>query len=193
MGEQSRTHRERSQPAHRSKYGLLEKKKDYKLRSKNYHEKEDMIKNLEKKAVTRNPNEFYFKMTSLQKNSKGKILSQDHTLTPELVKLMKTQDRTYIAYLIQREQIQIEKYKRNCNLQWTGSKTVFHDGIPTVISNSDSNESEITQRQERLEQLKTVYTKMSLEYKLSHSKGARTKIENDDGTVVFKWSNQRAK
>lgn len=57
-----RTHKERSQPANRSKYGMLEKKKDYKLRAKDYHQKEDKLKKLKVQAALRNPDEFYYKM-----------------------------------------------------------------------------------------------------------------------------------
>ena len=58
-----RTYRERDQPAARKHLGLLEKKKDYKLRAKDYHRKEDAIKALKEKASFKNPDEFYFKMT----------------------------------------------------------------------------------------------------------------------------------
>jgi len=46
----------------RRKYGLLEKKKDYVLRAKDFHRKEKTIKSLRKKAEERNPDEFYFAM-----------------------------------------------------------------------------------------------------------------------------------
>ena len=59
----TRTYRERSQPAARQHLGLLEKKKDYKLRAKDFHRKEDAIKKLKQKAALKNPDEFYFKMT----------------------------------------------------------------------------------------------------------------------------------
>ncbi|KAK8805696.1 hypothetical protein WA158_002352 [Blastocystis sp. Blastoise] len=61
-------HLERAQPANRKRFGLLEKHKDYKLRSTNYHRKEEVLKNLRLKAAMKNPDEFYHKMISLKKN-----------------------------------------------------------------------------------------------------------------------------
>ena len=59
-----KAHKERSQPQSRQRFGLLEKKKDYKLRAVDYHRKERAIKNLQRKAAFRNPEEFYFKMVN---------------------------------------------------------------------------------------------------------------------------------
>lgn len=53
--------------------GLLEKKKDYKQRAKNYHEKEDKLKLFKQKAELKNQDEFYFKMLKSKKNEDGKI------------------------------------------------------------------------------------------------------------------------
>ncbi len=55
------THKERSQPAGRSRLGLLEKHKDYILRARDY-EKKKRLKSLKLKAALRNPDEFYFAM-----------------------------------------------------------------------------------------------------------------------------------
>ena len=49
------THKERSQPQARAHLGLLEKKSDYKLRSKDYHRKQDRLKSMRSKAANRNP------------------------------------------------------------------------------------------------------------------------------------------
>lgn len=58
----TRTYRERSQPAARRNLGLLEKKKDYKLRAKDFHRKQDALNTLKEKASFKNPDEFYYKM-----------------------------------------------------------------------------------------------------------------------------------
>ncbi|KAG2592404.1 hypothetical protein PVAP13_5NG546886 [Panicum virgatum] len=57
-----RAHKERAQPEARKKFGLLEKHKDYVVRSKAFHRKEEIIGKLREKAAFRNPDEFYFKM-----------------------------------------------------------------------------------------------------------------------------------
>ena len=57
-----RNHKERSQLAHRSRLGILEKHKDYVLRARDYHSKQDRITRLRQKAADRNKDEFYFGM-----------------------------------------------------------------------------------------------------------------------------------
>jgi hypothetical protein len=57
-----RNHKERSQLSHRQRFGILEKHKDYVLRARDYHSKQDRIKRLRQKAAERNKDEFYFGM-----------------------------------------------------------------------------------------------------------------------------------
>jgi len=57
-----RNHKERSQLSHRQRFGILEKHKDYVLRARDYHSKQDRIKRLQQKAADRNKDEFYFGM-----------------------------------------------------------------------------------------------------------------------------------
>ena len=68
---QRRNHRERAQPQERSKWGLLEKRKDYKLRAADHKVKKRKIKALQQKASERNEDEFYFAMANSQ--SKGGV------------------------------------------------------------------------------------------------------------------------
>eukprot|EP00638_Chattonella_subsalsa_P003997 CAMPEP_0117746524 /NCGR_PEP_ID=MMETSP0947-20121206/7993_1 /TAXON_ID=44440 /ORGANISM="Chattonella subsalsa, Strain CCMP2191" /LENGTH=246 /DNA_ID=CAMNT_0005563855 /DNA_START=138 /DNA_END=875 /DNA_ORIENTATION=- len=107
-----KTHKERSQPAERAKkYGLLEKKKDYLLRARDYHKKEDKIMHLRRKAAMRNPDEFYFGMNDSK--TKGGIhalaATNSEALPVDMVKLLKTQD---VAYLTMKKAIDDKKAAR---------------------------------------------------------------------------------
>ena len=77
-----RNHKERSQLAHRVKLGVLEKHKDYVLRARDYHKKQDRIKRLKQKAEEKNKDEFYFSMTrektEVRSHSGFKCLDASH-------------------------------------------------------------------------------------------------------------------
>ena len=57
-----RNHKERGQPAHRKRLGILEKHKDYVVRAKDYNSKKERIRKLKQKVSERNKDEFYFGM-----------------------------------------------------------------------------------------------------------------------------------
>ena len=59
---QRKDYQERGQLSKRENKGFLEKKKDYRARSKQFHEKEEKLGKLREKARLKNPNEFYHKM-----------------------------------------------------------------------------------------------------------------------------------
>jgi U3 small nucleolar RNA-associated protein 11 len=62
-----REHRERAQPASRvQKFGLLEKHKDYVLRARDYHRKQDRLNALRNRARNRNDDEFNHGMINAQ-------------------------------------------------------------------------------------------------------------------------------
>ncbi|KAK7756888.1 hypothetical protein SLS62_000904 [Diatrype stigma] len=104
---QRRNHKERAQPAERSRLGLLEKHKDYTLRSKDHNKKKAQLKALKQKAADRNEDEFYFGMLSRSGPStfasKGKRWTGtvdgdrgNRAMDVETVRLLKTQDMGYL-------------------------------------------------------------------------------------------------
>ncbi|KAK8043623.1 hypothetical protein PG993_006053 [Apiospora rasikravindrae] len=104
---QRRNHKERSQPADRKKYGLLEKHKDYSLRAKDFNKKKAQLKSLKRKAEDKNDDEFYHGMISRAGPStwasKGKRWTGtvdgdrgNKALPMDVVRLMKTQDMGYL-------------------------------------------------------------------------------------------------
>jgi len=52
----------------RKHLGMLEKRKDYLARSKDFKQKQDVVKNLSNKAMMRNPDEYYHKMNKMRKH-----------------------------------------------------------------------------------------------------------------------------
>jgi U3 small nucleolar RNA-associated protein 11 len=111
------THKERSQPQARSHLGLLEKKGDYRQRSRDYHRKQDRLKAMREKIANKNPDEFYFGMHNSRvdnygmmtgggrKSTTGRHVKTDEARQKELeekglgadsVRIMKDQDLAYV-------------------------------------------------------------------------------------------------
>ena len=99
---QRRNHKERAQPHERQKWGLLEKRKDYKLRARDFNAKKTQRARLSALARDRNPDEFYFKMISSRTRDGGVRVAERATtiaaqqLSHDAVKLLKTQDAGYV-------------------------------------------------------------------------------------------------
>ncbi|CAL1610254.1 unnamed protein product [Knipowitschia caucasica] len=113
-----RNHHERSQPVSRKHLGLLEKKKDYKLRADDYHKKQNTLAALRKKALDKNPDEFYFKMvnTQLKEGVHTDKKSTEEETTEEQKKMMRTQDIKYIEMKRVAEAKKIERLKGELHL-----------------------------------------------------------------------------
>eukprot|EP00163_Fabomonas_tropica_P034735 TRINITY_DN977_c0_g1_i1.p1 TRINITY_DN977_c0_g1~~TRINITY_DN977_c0_g1_i1.p1 ORF type:complete len:282 (+),score=57.90 TRINITY_DN977_c0_g1_i1:130-975(+) len=108
-----RIHRERGQLGHRKHLGLLEKKKDYVLRAKDHHSKQNRLRALREKAANRNPDEFYFSMEKAKTKGgvhQGGNLDRDG-LSHDTVALLKSQDAKYLKTVAQREARQVKKLK----------------------------------------------------------------------------------
>lgn len=128
---QKKQHRERGQLTSRKKYGLLEKKKDYQLRARDYHSKQATLKVLKSKAKERNPDEYYHGMVSKKTDDRGFLVSERDTevLSTDQVKLLKTQDAAYIKTLRSQELQKIGKLEKTLQFKAQGSHTVFVDSV----------------------------------------------------------------
>jgi U3 small nucleolar RNA-associated protein 11 len=112
------THKERSQPQARNHLGILEKKKDYKERAKDFHRKEDRITAMRTKASARNPDEFYFGMqhTQVQDGQHRKTLQAqqkefDEAVGLDTVRIMKDQDLSYVRMQKSKDARKVERLR----------------------------------------------------------------------------------
>lgn len=104
-----RVHLERPQPRARQQLGYLEKHKDYVKRAKDYHQKQDEIKKLQRKAYFKNKDEFSFAMVNHFMDEEGKAIKKEQHLTKEQQQLLESQDSRYIGM---REQIDKKAVKK---------------------------------------------------------------------------------
>ncbi|KAG5271403.1 hypothetical protein AALO_G00179330 [Alosa alosa] len=113
-----RDHKERSQLGFRKHLGLLEKKKDYKLRADDYHKKQNTLSALRKKAMDKNPDEFYFKMINSQLKDGVHVEKKktEEEMTDEQKKVMRTQDIKYVEMKRVSEAKKIERLKSGLHL-----------------------------------------------------------------------------
>jgi len=120
-----KTHRERGQVSGRKHLGLLEKRKDYILRAKNFHKKEETLKTLRKKAAEKNPDEFYFQMVSSKTKDGVHIQPRDSTTyTKPQIDLMKTQDLNYLNLQKSKESNKIRKLQENLHFLEESDKQI---------------------------------------------------------------------
>jgi len=133
-----RVHLERHQPAARKRLGLLEKKKDYLERARDYHKKRDHLAHLQEKARSRNPDEFYHKMihTEMADGKFKKKLSKAHDeqLTKEEQMLAESSDLNYIMSRANHEKRRVEKLEENLHMLEVAAKS-----NKSIVFESDSD------------------------------------------------------
>ncbi|PVH93764.1 U3 small nucleolar RNA-associated protein 11 [Periconia macrospinosa] len=127
---QRRNHKERAQPEERAKWGLLEKRKDYKLRAADHREKKKRIKILKEKATDRNPDEFSFGMLNSKVDAQGRKVADrgNKALDVDVVKLLKTQDAGYIRTMLQIVRKEREELERKMMLSDEAVKVLGKGG-----------------------------------------------------------------
>ncbi|KAG8451482.1 hypothetical protein GDO86_003621 [Hymenochirus boettgeri] len=133
-----REHKERSQPGFRKNLGLLEKKKDYSSCKLDYKKKRNTLNALRRKALDKNPDEFYFKMTSTKLQDGVHVIKQKtEEITVEQDKVIRTQDIKYVEMKRISETKKIERLKSELHLLDTGEQknkhTFFCDTKKEVI------------------------------------------------------------
>ena len=132
-------HKERSQPHHRRKLGLLEKHKDYVERATDFKKKQGILKTLKRKAEERNPDEFYFKMNNSQVRE-GRhhdlVEERSRVLDRKTALLLKTQDMGYLANKKALEERKVEKLKSGLHLVGAahGKHKIFLDSEEEVAN-----------------------------------------------------------
>ncbi|KAL1511049.1 hypothetical protein AB1Y20_005873 [Prymnesium parvum] len=107
----TRTYRERAQPAARKNLGLLEKKKDYKLRANDFHRKQEALKVLQEKAAFKNPDEFYYKMVHTKMQDGVHTGRKEAPPSADDLKAFKKEDASYLNTKRQAEARKIEKLR----------------------------------------------------------------------------------
>jgi len=109
-----RIKKERSQPNSRKKLGLLEKKKDYIERARDFQKKKATLQKLKREVALKNPDEFYFKMknTHLRDGIHEKDNNKKEKTEDELFN-MRTQDIGYLSMRETMEKRKIESLQEN--------------------------------------------------------------------------------
>ncbi|XP_030520159.2 probable U3 small nucleolar RNA-associated protein 11 [Rhodamnia argentea] len=216
-----RAHKERPQPQSRKKFGLLEKHKDYVVRARAFHKKEEALRKLKEKAAFRNPDEFYFKMIKTKTvDGVHRPESQANKYTPEELMLMKTQDIGYILQKVQSEKKKIEKLtamlhslddrpssnhvyyaedreeaKEMQSLSSKNGKISFEDIPDNIKRKTAASYRELEARKSRVNDLEKIYMDMSLQKELQ-KKGKKRKLRADETVCpsskpVYKWRSER--
>ena len=201
---QTRTHKERSQPLSRTRYGLLEKHSDYQKRARDYHSKQERLKALRVRAAYKNPDEFYFGMINSKVSKRGRHQEDKEglkgSLPTETVKLLKTQDLGYVMRQRVLNEKHIERLKRELTLPSQETNHFrFEEEEAEVDKEKEERDwkvneeklKELRAREERDRQLRIAEADLQAQ-RNRMGKGAHKKIgEDENGIAIYKWETER--
>ncbi|PAV80151.1 hypothetical protein WR25_19940 [Diploscapter pachys] len=132
-----RTHRERAQPGSRAHLGVLEKKKDYKRRARDYQLKQATLKNLRKHASDRNKDEYHHHMINSEVRSDGRHFEKKNVTQKEQTEVQKKLDDLrnldYVKHKLNEEKKKIASLKSELHFSdfatpaSSGTHTIFVD------------------------------------------------------------------
>ncbi|KAI3917028.1 hypothetical protein MKX01_003477 [Papaver californicum] len=195
-----KTHKERCQPLSRKKFGLLEKHKDYQVRAKAYHLKEQILQTLREKAAFQNPDEFYHKMIGTKTvDGVHKPESEANKYTQDEPMLMKTQDMGYILQKGLSEKKKVERLSSmlhshgnqplNRHVYFAGDREEAEEIQSTAMCRkTEASYRELETRKKRGNDLEKLYMDMK--------KGRKHKLREDETVSpitgpVYKWKTER--
>ncbi|KAI0978172.1 hypothetical protein GJ496_011486 [Pomphorhynchus laevis] len=171
-----RKHLERSQHSSRMHLGLLEKHRDYKLRSEDRHAKQNIITDLKAATVEKNPDEFFHNMINSEFKAGShtvKLKSHDKKKLERLHSL----DKCHVEYWLN---IERRRSAKLCAKLGLPVECAVNDEDKLVMSKRyifvDSSDSELDYP---LVNLKTPLDKCYLSACLKNENADRCKIRND--------------
>ncbi|CAN1240722.1 Probable U3 small nucleolar RNA-associated protein 11 [Linum grandiflorum] len=209
-----RIHKERSQPESRKKFGLLEKHKDYVVRARAFHKKQDILQNLKVKASFRNPDEFAHGMIRSQTvDGVHRPLSEANKYTHEELMLMKTQDIGYKLEKLNSCLHSVDNGPSNKHIYFAEDREEAKDIRTHYAENGESAYNrgkpvpdsiqrkvaglyrELEARKKRTNQLEKMYMEMALQQELQ-KKGRKRKLRENETAIpasgpVYKWRSER--
>ena len=107
--------RERGQLRKRKHLGILEKKKDYRERSKDFKAKRELLAKLSEEARQRNPDEFSYAMINSKKNEDGSVVyvkpEEDEVKQSRRAAREKFHEHTY-NYYVQKSTVDANKLEK---------------------------------------------------------------------------------